>query len=537
MSPLFPTLVVVLLQGCAQAPTYDSSVLLLSPREQLIRLSVDLRGRHPTEDELVAIDHSPELYPWYADRWLQDPAFVDRMLEIWNGRFLTLSGETYDLTRDGASDLQVATAIGSEPLALLREILEKDEPYSQIILADHTVANPLLAELFDLDRQPGDGWTDATYTDGRPAAGILTMNSIWLRYPSMGGNANRHRANAISRMLLCDDFLTRPIVLNRAAVDQLTVDPEDAISSNPSCQACHSTLDPLAGNMFGFFEAEDTNVGIVYHPEHEEGWRDYSGKTPGFFGQPTANVVELAQDIAKDGRFDDCATQIAWEGLLQRPAADADWSLLQQHRDAFVNSGQSIRALVRSIVLSDEYRARGTTDPVLATRLTGVRTASPAQLDGIVEGITGYRWTFDGADGLTTDVVGLPVLVGGIDSVDVTQRSYEPGVGALFTQKRLAWSAAWDVARHDLDVDRTDDARMLQYVTVQDTPDSAPDTFDAQIRSLYLQATGLPLANDATEPAELAALWNQVMTVQADPVMAWAAVLSAVLRDPRVLTY
>ena len=54
------------------------------------------------------------------------------------------------------------------------------------------------------------------------------MNAVWQRYPSMGGNANRHRANAVSKLLLCDDYLSRPIVLNRSAVDQLTIDPEDA---------------------------------------------------------------------------------------------------------------------------------------------------------------------------------------------------------------------------------------------------------------------------------------------------------------------
>jgi len=46
-----------------------------------------------------------------------------------------------------------------------------------------------------------------------------------MRYPSMGGNANRHRANAVSRTLLCDDYLARPIVLNRPAVDPLSLSP------------------------------------------------------------------------------------------------------------------------------------------------------------------------------------------------------------------------------------------------------------------------------------------------------------------------
>ncbi len=534
-----------LLLACGDDPVVQADGLdLLSPREQLIRLSVDLRGVHPTEAELLAIEESPRLYAWYLDAWLDDPRFVDRVLEIWNGRFLTLNGSTFDLEFEGqnadgsaVSDLQLAASLGGEPLALLRSILEQGQPYSQIVLADHTMADPLLADVYALDRDDGDGWTPARYTDDRPHAGVLTMNGTWLRYPSMGGNANRHRANAISKLLMCDDYLTRPIVLNRSAVDELTIDPETAISTNEACQSCHSTLDPLAAHLFGFFEAEDEQLGLVYRPENEQGWREHSGKSPAFYGVPTANIREMAEAMADDGRFLDCAVRTAWEGLMQREVVDADWSSLQQHRQAFTDHDQSIRELVRSIALSREYLAAGTSDPLDGERVVGVRTASPAQLAGIIEGITGYRWSFDGADGLTTSVVGLPVLLGGIDAMDVYDRAYEPGVGAVLALERLAWSAAWDVASHDLDVDRQGDARMLQFVTVADTPESAPDAFDAQIRSLYLAATGLPLADDATEPAELAVLWKQVLSVEADPVKAWAAVLSAILRDPRVLTY
>ena len=136
----------------------------------------------------------------------------------------------------------------------------------------------VLAEALNLDYPVGArGWERAHYTDGRQHAGILTMSTTWLRYPSAGGNANRSRANAVSKMLLCDDYLSRPIVLNRAAVDQLTVDPETAISTNASCQSCHSTLDPLASHFFGFFvyDDEDPTEGgaATYRPERRRASR------------------------------------------------------------------------------------------------------------------------------------------------------------------------------------------------------------------------------------------------------------------------
>lgn len=532
--------ILLTLLSCAlEGEETGPALIMLSPREQLIRASVDLRGVHPDEDELITIEANPALYEAFIDRYLEDARFSERIQEVFNQRFLTRTGDTYGHSVSGASGAQVAEAINDEPLELLRYIVENDLPYSEIVMAPYTVANPLLAEVWGLDREPGDGWTVAHYTDGRPEAGILTMNGVWSRYPSMGGNANRHRANAVSKMLLCDDYLSRPIVLNRSAVDQLTLDPEAAISENEGCQSCHATLDPLSAHFFGFFpmNLEDNDFDGVYRPEQEGNWREYADKQPGFYGYPTNGIPEMAELLAEDVRFADCAVQTVFEGFAQRLMVDEDWSEFQVLRETFDDSNQSIVATVRSLVLSDSYRAAGSTDPDINDRIAGVRVASPAQLSSIIADITGYEWTFSGTDGLTNFGTGLPVLLGGIDGDTVTDRNYEPSVGTVFIQERLAQSAAWAVADHDLDPARTDDARMLAYVTHTDRPDTAPEAFDTQIRALYLQATGIPLAEDADEPGALMDVWEQLYALEASPTAAWAGVVSAVLRDPRVLTY
>ena len=534
------TALIALLAGCGSGPDQEAEMTLLSPREQLIRLSVDLRGVHPTETELQYIEANPELYEDYVDRYMADSRFSGRMREVFNQRFLTRTDSTYGRMVAGASSAEVAWVIGEEPLQLLSYIIENDLPYSEIVLAEYTVANPLLAAVWDLDREETaeGGWSIAHYTDARPEAGILTMNSVWSRYPSMDGNANRHRANAVSNMLLCDDYLSRPIVLDRAAVDQLTVDPESAISENASCQSCHATLDPLSAHFFGFFSYDDdAEFTGVYRPELEEGWRDYANKAPGFYGVPTANIPEMAALLAEDARFADCAVQTVWEGLTQRTLVDEDWSEFQEFRTAFVDSDQSIRTLVRSIVLSEGYRAAGSSDPELDERLATLKMVSPSQFSSIVSEITGYTWSFGGVDGLTNHGSGLPVLLGGIDGDTVTSRSYDPSVGAVFIQERLAQSAGHYVATHDLASSRTDDAILLLYVTAEDTPNSNPEAFEAQIRHLYLTATGIPLEEDATEPANLMVVWEQVYSIEGSVTAAWSSVISAALRDPRVLTY
>jgi hypothetical protein len=544
-----PVLGAVWLAGCTPEETEQSKLELLSPREQLIRLSMDLRGIHPTEAELQFFETAPNpnaIYTEFADEWLEDSAhFVPRVKEIFNQRYLVRTGDVYfdpsEVGLGGIDDRIMAEHIANEVLSLLEYVVANDLPYSYMVTADHTMANEELAAYWGIE-YPEDGggnWVPAQYLDGRPHAGVLTMSTTWQRYPSMGGNANRHRANAVSKMFLCDDYLSRPIVLNRAAVDQLTIDPENAISQNDGCQSCHASLDPIAANFFGFFhyDAEEGLEGTRYRPENEEEWRYYSGKEPAYYGRPTGNIPEFAEQMVKDSRFSDCAVQTVWEGLTQRTFVDEDWPEVSVHAQVFTSNKMNVKELVRSIVTSDEYKARASLDGSQSERLMGVKIASPEQLSSTMREITGYTWFFDGRDGLRNHSMGLPVLAGGIDSRFVTTPAFAPTVGLAYVQERLAQAAAWYVAEHDLNPERTEQAKLLKYVTIQDTPESAPEAFDQQIRELYLAVTGMPLAEDAVEPKLLMDTWKYLYSVEASPTAAWAGVLSAVLRDPRVIFY
>lgn len=537
-----------LFSACADnteiADPIAESVVDLSAREQLIRLSVDLRGIHPTEPELAAYQANPDLWSQYVDRWLEDPAFLERMREVFNERYLTRTGDTYIDPRDrglGSIDSRiVGDMVGDEPLQLLTYVIDNNLPLSTIVTADHSMATPVLAQFWGMDYPEGAvGWQPARYQDARPHAGMLTMKTVWERYPSMGGNANRHRANAISKMFLCDDYLSRPIVLNRAAVDQLTIDPENAIRTNISCQSCHSTLDPLSATLFGFWQTEDEDgfARTVYRQELEEEWRNHAGREPGYYGRPVSHLVDLGQRIAEDQRFVDCAVKTVFEGLTQRRVDDNDWSEIIPHANAFVSADQSVKELVRSIVNSPTYVAGGSTDPGFDDRLASVKTATPGQLASIIQDKTGYVWSVRGRELLTTNDRGLPVLMGGIDSRFVVEPNFVPTVGSAFAVERLAQAAGYHVAQRDLNPERTAPARLLRFVTVKDTPDNNADAFEVQIRSLYLDITGIPLHPEAQEPAELVKVWKYLYSVESDPARAWGAVVSAVLRDPRVLFY
>ncbi len=538
--------------GAEEQP--QDGIVLLDNRDRLKRLSVDLRGVHPSEAEYQAIEANPDLYEAFADRYLQDERFLDRMEEIYNLKFWTRTGDVYfdlqggsDVLR-GMSEAEVSDHVSEEPLQLVRHIIADDLPYTELVTAQYTMADPVSAWMWGIEIPPDtQGFVQGHYRDGRPERGVLTMTTTWSRYPSAGANANRHRANMLSRMLLCDDYLARPVSFSRTQIDALTSgDPEDVIRDNAVCQSCHSSLDPLSAHFYGFWwEVEgDFREQSTYHPEDEETWRDYSGKPPGYFGRPTTGIEELSDQLANDERFAQCAVNTVFTGLTQRGVGPQDWNELDRHEKVFREDGLVVRSLVKSIVMSREYQAGGVEsipdvqlDQLHLDQLATVKQASPAQLAAIIEAKTGYRWEFRGRDGLTDPSAGLAVLGGGIDSRFVTTPSYDPSVGIVFIQERLAQAAGYHVAQHDLDETRTEDAILLKYVTVNDTPDSNDEMFQAQIKSLYLDITGHALPEGAEEPAKLIALWKQLYSVDADSTQAWAGVVSVVLRDPSILFY
>ena len=92
----------------------------------------------------------------------------------------------------------------------------------------------------------------------------------------------------------------------------------------------------------------------------------------------------------------------------------------------------------------------------------------------------------------------------------------------------------WLVVRRDL---VEGEQLLLQRVTLDTHPDTHASEFAATVRDLLHAVRGRRLEPDSPEPARFAALFAQVYSVEGDPEAAWAAVVSAALRDPAVLFY
>lgn len=522
----------LLLAACqtGTSPTPPAALGTMDPVDALIRTSLDLRGVRPSVDEIAQVQADPAALDTLVDVYLEDPRFEGRVRDLWSEIYLTRS-EAYLISASSYGLDDQATfqeSIGEESLRILGYIAANDLPYTEIVTGDWTMANETLGAIWPVEYPRGsEGWVKSRYTDGRPAAGVLSTNSLWWRYPSTASNANRKRANTTSRIFLCNDYLARPIEFDRNInlLDQDAVD--NALKENAACANCHNSLDPFASYFFGFWWYDYTNPleASYYYPERELAFRDYTQVDPAFYGQPGYTLADLGHQIAADHRFPECAAEQAWELFLRRDHTTVDQDHLNVHRDALINGGMKLKALIRSVVSDPMYRS----PPTDSTGYVPLKMATPDLLASQIEDLTGFVYSYYGYDLMRNDQVGYRTLAGGADGYAVTATATTPNATLVLVQERLAESAAFYAVN-------TEPERLFT-VNFSETPETDRDAMVAQIQALHLRIFGNTVAADGEEVTAALELWSAVYAVERDPKAAWAGLLSALLRDPDLLFY
>lgn len=537
-------LLIALWSGCAPtepapAVSEPSALEPLEPAQLARRLSLDLRGKVPSLDELEAVE-SGDL-DGFLDGVLADPQHEERLVDLFAEQWLTRIDEfnvpAADFHYDDATYLWLRS-IGDEPLRLLAHVGANDLPWTDVVNADYTMANDVLFEIFPLEPVDADDdatWRKARYTDDRPAGGVLMTNGLWWKYDSTLNNYNRGRAAALSKLLLCHDFLERPVEFS--GVDEFTTEALMAATrTNPSCMSCHSSLDPLAATLFGFwwFDDKDALEMRQYHPEREPLGQTYLDLAPTWFGTPMNSTASMGAFAAADPRFVRCAVERVAKGLWRREIESADHDALNALEDAFYAGDLRLSALIRAAIATDEYQAgalvEGAEDEGAMTR----RLLTPDQLADAVEDLTGYRWTFQDWDQLENDTHGYRVITGGVDADQVTRLSLSPSVTRTMVVRRLAQLAAAAVVEDDFAADPT--ARRLFSDQTEDLSGLEPGSaaFTEELTHLRRRVHGV--SPTADQLAEDEALWSAVQAAS-DNQTAWRSVISVLLRDPLFWSY
>jgi hypothetical protein len=516
---------IILLLAC-QSEILDSKIQEPTPAVLLKRISLDLRGTLPSVEAMQEVNKYPETMDKWIDLYFQSTELKERWVHLLNERWHTridfspviFYEEYHQFSGDSTLEYSVERAILEEPLRLMTEVIANDEPWTTIVLADWTMANDILAEIWPLDYSGDGNWSTATWTDQRPAAGVLSSNGLWKRYYSTPSNMNRQRAAAISKLLICEDYTERKIDFTQLNPDE---NIENALQENPYCLGCHSSLDPIAAALFGFYSPIPVNVDEhdVYHPERELLAESLLGTRPAWFGLPINGLADLGYQIANDPRFTSCAVQTFASLLWKRDIEVEDHNTIANLQQEFIANDQRPQTIIRSLLYSQEYKQRS------------ARIVMPDQYAATLHQLTGFQWNWQGYNQMDNDTYGFRVMAGGVDGSYVLT----PQTGASFTQtlvvQRLAEAAAWTVVHHDLILDQNP-KRLLTEVTVQ--TNATDDSFVSQMERLHWQLYASEASTQWIQSIQ--GLWQDIYTEQESQI-AWHGVLSAIFQDPELMVY
>lgn len=522
--------------GTVQDPTTPQTpeAAELTPMQVLFRASLDLRGVRPSLEDLESVAKSPKSLDTQIETYLQDErfgeAFAWQMAGVWGTPVVNADHTEHPYPVGDVPNL--LAAMGMEPLRLLGQIAVEDLPYPELFTADWTMVNESVLGFYLTDYPAdGTGWKKVHYTDERPVAGVLATNGFWWRYTATQANANRGRANAVSRLFLCSDYLDMQIERDRTLnlLDAEAV--ANALQSSPACVACHYSLDPLAAYFWGFYRHFNFSPieQASYHPERESWWEDYSGVAPGYFGTAPEGLSGLGRALAADPRTVECAVKRTMEQLLQRKTTLADTETLTQHREAFLAGNLTIRALVRSILESPAYRA----EPAEGELLSPLKLVNSWQYAQQVEDLTGFRLASEGYDHFETDVSGVRSLAGGIGGDFTRGAPMEPIATQALVMQRVAEAAGQYVVAAD-HADR-ENPRLFGRLD----PGAIPSEEEAkdQLVDLWLRVLGRRVDASSEEVDTALTLWTELFGASGDPALAWSGVVTWMLRHPDFILY
>lgn len=581
--------------GCAGDPGTTPTepvawqVVPLDAEQHLVRASMAVRGVRPSEAELDEVAAGTPVGS-LVDGWLDSDAFGDTIEDMHAELYLLRADTNYQLPVMGPlndagynqADLHFSTV--SAPTRLVREVVLEDKPYTEILTADYTVADDVVAAIYGLAYDPaGEKWQHTEWIDGRPQSGLLSDSEMWRRHVSNAANFHRGRANFVSRAFLCEDIGSRDVFVSGGVdiADEFAV--ADAVSTQTGCVGCHNVIDPLAAFFWGYKEQLQRNAVLSaydlgcqwdwtlgdpplgdYRVEHwcyplkfydvseENDWAYWHLRPPGYFGQPADRMDDLGALITADPRFATCTARTFAGYLTETPREDLPDEWVGELADTLVQSGFSAKELVRAIVLSEPFaaaRAVGGTDADARPFVAGLQAIRPEQLSRTVRDLTGFTWLanqdypgceaggnncWGAVDLATTDVYGFRSMLGGIDSYTVLRPTSTPTPTKLLALGKLADEAAGYVVLADSAADPG--ARRLF-----DRVDPAADPSEAEVRDqiagLFHRILGETADPNGADVSDVYALWLGARSRSGAPAEGWRVVVSALLQDPHLVFY
>jgi hypothetical protein len=429
-------------------------------------------------------------------------------------------------------------AVAREPLELVKHVVKNNLPLTELLTANYGMVNPYSAVIYGFsdeqraalfDADPSNDATEfrplpVTPTtlnelrsgpDGNyPHAGVLTMPSTLIRYPSSASNQQRTR----SARLLLEKMLAIPVM--KLADFNTNVLPADAdlelaTQTYPACTACHAAIDPIGANFTSFGSTGQ------YRPASGDGRQPTPTHLPppSFLGATQQDSSEpvrwLAEQVAGHNRFpigtllpvlaDLIGTEILTppsdvlsEAYAEKYLAFRIQQLeIQRLRREFAGPmGLRLKPLVKSIVKGRFFRAIGVsaaldTSTQEALSMAGVGPGTlltPEQMARKIESATGFTYrrgrTPDGRD-LFRSFQDYRLMFGGTDWDSTPERYREPNAMSVRIALRMGNEVACIAVPHDLALKDAASRKLFRNVNADTTAAAGEAQIRAEIRRLH----------------------------------------------------
>ena len=347
------------------APQVDGKLIKFDSYEMASRLSYLLWNSMPDAALMTAADTNklatPDEVAAQAKRLLDSPRadqtiadFITQWLELG-----PLAGSIKDAAAYPAFKMPLLDSMRAETVAFSRDVLRGQSPtLANLLTAKYTFVDPALATYYGVQADAA-GRADLT-RNGR--LGLLTQGSVM----AVKGNSYRtspvRRGKFVLNRMLCTNIPPPP---PDAVPDIPSIDPNKTLRqqmaehrSNPSCAACHDTMDPI-GYAFEHFDGagkfRDTDQGKAID---SSGTILLDGATVAF-----NDAAGLATALAASAEARECFTKQWLRYAIGRFEQDADAAATAHLKTFYEQSSFNTRDLIveitRTLPFSHRAAAEG----------------------------------------------------------------------------------------------------------------------------------------------------------------------------------
>jgi mono/diheme cytochrome c family protein len=338
------------------------SVRKLNNFELASRLSYFLWSTMPDEQLYAAARQGkltdPETLAMHARRMLRDERAA-ALIENFAGQWLqlrNLKNSTPDPKRFPTFDEPLRQAMQRETELFFQDVMKNDLKLTQFLDADFTFVNERLARHYGMKDIKGAEFRKVSLKE-TPRRGILTQASI------LTLTSNPTRTSPVKRgKWVLETILGTPPPPPPPDAGELKEGDElrgtlrqrmEQHRANPNCATCHNRMDPIG---FGFENFDAVGAFRTKDGPHpvEPGGVLPSGQS---FQTPLELVAILKQ---RDEDFRRCLTEKMLTYALGRGIESSDRQYVVEIAKATLSRGDTITALVQSIVTSDPFCQRRT---------------------------------------------------------------------------------------------------------------------------------------------------------------------------------